>query len=143
MADFAGRLLLVRVADMVCAAEAGAVREILPVQRATRIPGAPVAVAGLINVRGDLVPLIDGARLLGRVAAEATGAVVLMRWRDAAVAVTVDEVLDLVPVPDTDLAAQESLVGIDPAVVRAVGRHGDRAFVVLDLDALLEPLLTA
>jgi purine-binding chemotaxis protein CheW len=143
MADFAGRLLLVRVADMVCAAEAGAVREILPWQRATRIPGAPAAVAGLINVRGELVSLIDGARLLGRAAPEAVGAVVLMRWRDAAVGLTVDEVLDLVPVPEADLAARESLVGLDPAVVRAVGRYGDRTFVVLDLDALLEPLLTA
>jgi purine-binding chemotaxis protein CheW len=143
MADFAGRLLLVRVADMVCAAEAGAVREILAMQHATRIPGAPAAVAGLINVRGELVSLIDGARLLGRAAPEAAGAVVLMRWRDAAVALTVDEVLDLVPVTAADLSAREDLVGIDPAVVRAVGRIGDRTFVVLDLDALLEPLLTA
>jgi purine-binding chemotaxis protein CheW len=143
MADFAGRLLLVRVADMVCAVEAGAVREILPWQRATRIPGAPAAIAGLINVRGELVSLIDGARLLARAAPEAVGAVVLLRWGDTSIAVTVDEVLDLVPVPATDLAARENLVGIDPAVVRAVGRHGDRTFVVLDLDALLNPLLTA
>jgi purine-binding chemotaxis protein CheW len=143
MADFAARLLLVRVDDMVCAAEADVVREILPLQRATRIPGAPTAVTGLINVRGELVPLIDGARLLRRPAPEATGAVVLMRWGDTAVALTVDEVLDLVPVPATDLAGRETLVGIDPAVVRAVGRHGDRTFVILDLDALLGPLLTA
>jgi hypothetical protein len=52
-------------------------------------------------------------------------------------------VMDLVPVPETDLAEREHLVGIDPTVVRAVGRHGDRSFLVLDLDALLGPLLTA
>jgi purine-binding chemotaxis protein CheW len=143
MADLAGRLLLFRVADLACAAETGAVREILPLQRATRIPGAPAAVEGLINVRGELVSLIDGARLLGRAAPQAAGAVLLMRWGEASVAVTVDEVLDLVSVSEAGLAAREDLVGIDPGVVRAVGRHAGRSFVVLDLDALLGPLLTA
>ena len=143
MAHFAGRLLLFRVADLMCAAEAAAVREILPLQRATRIPGAPAAVLGLINVRGELVSLIDGARLLGRATSGTVGAVLLMRWGETPVAMTVDEVMDLVPVPETDLAGREQLVGIDPTVVRAVGRDGDRSFLVLDLDALLGPLLLA
>jgi purine-binding chemotaxis protein CheW len=143
MADFSGRLVLFRVGDLVCAAVATAVREILPRQRATRIPGAPIAVQGLINVRGELVTLIDGGRLLGRDATGQGGVVVLLRWGDLGVAVTVDEVLDLVPVAAGALAPREELAGIDPAVVRAVGRHGDRSFIVLDLDALFGPLMAA
>jgi hypothetical protein len=52
-------------------------------------------------------------------------------------------VLDLVPVAASALAPREELAGIDPAVVRAVGRHGDRSFIVLDLDALFGPLMAA
>jgi hypothetical protein len=33
------------------------------------------------------------------------------------------------------------LPGVDPAVVQAVGRHGGRHFVILDLDALCAPVL--
>jgi purine-binding chemotaxis protein CheW len=144
MDDFSGRLVLFRVGQLVCAAPATAVREILPGQRATRIPGAPSAVQGLINVRGELVTLIDGSTLLGlepdpgRVAA-----VVLLRWGELGIAVTVDEVLDLVPVTGSALAPREDLAGIDPAIVRAVGRQGDRSFIVLDLDALFGPLMAA
>lgn len=67
MADLDGlRLVVFRVSDLVCAADVRAVREILPPRRATRLPGAPLVIAGLINVRGELVPLVHGARLLGR-----------------------------------------------------------------------------
>jgi purine-binding chemotaxis protein CheW len=143
MDDFSGRLVLFRVAGLVCAAETGAVREILPLQRATRIPGAPAAVQGLINVRGDLVTLLDGARLLGRTMEGPAASLILMRWGDVGVAVAVEEVLDLVPKSEADLADREQLVGLDPTVVRAVGQHAGRTFIVLDLDALLGPLLAA
>jgi purine-binding chemotaxis protein CheW len=144
MADFSGRLVLFRVGGLVCATQAAAVREILPRQRATRIPGSPAAVQGLINVRGELVTLIDGATLLGRDDdAGRGGVVVLVRWGETPVAVTVDEVLDLVPVGAGAMAPREELAGIDPAIVRAVGRHGDRSFIVLDLDALFGPLMAA
>jgi purine-binding chemotaxis protein CheW len=143
MADFSGRLVLFRVGDLVCAAQAAAVREILPRQRATRIPGAPAAVQGLINVRGELVTLVDGGTLLGRDATGRGGVVVLVRWGELSVALTVDEVLDLVPLGAGAMAPREELAGIDPAIVRAVGRHGDRSFIVLDLDALFGPLMAA
>lgn len=142
MDDFSGRLLLFRIGDLACAVAAATVREILPLQRATRIPGAPGPVAGLINVRGELVTLVDGARLLGRDAGAGGGSLVLLQWGAAAVALAVDEVLDLVHPSSAELSARDELIGLDPTVVQAVGRHADRSFVVLALDALLGPLLT-
>src|SRR5438093_12208277 len=59
------RLLVFRVGNLVCAAEVDAVREILPRLPTTRIPGAPPVVAGLVNVRGTLVTVVEGWRALG------------------------------------------------------------------------------
>ena len=58
------RLLVFRVGALLCAAEAERVREILPRLATTRIPGAPPAVAGLVNVRGTLVTEVEGWRAL-------------------------------------------------------------------------------
>src|SRR5437868_4412788 len=58
------RLLVFRVGSLVCAAEAERVREILPWLAPTRIPGAPPVVAGLVNVRGTLVTVVEGWRAL-------------------------------------------------------------------------------
>src|SRR5438045_2388126 len=58
------RLLVFRVGNLVCAAEAERVREILPRLATTRIPGTPPLVAGLVNVRGTLVTVVEGWRAL-------------------------------------------------------------------------------
>jgi purine-binding chemotaxis protein CheW len=144
MADFSARLLLFRVADVVAAVEATAVREILSTQAATRIPGAPAAVRGLINVRGELVTVVRGAQVLGRAETnEGEASLVLLRWGGTSVAMAVDAVVDLVSATDVQITAREDLPGIDPAIVRAVGVHDGRSFLVLDLDALFRPLLVA
>jgi purine-binding chemotaxis protein CheW len=147
MADFSARLLLFRAADALVAIEATAVREILSTPVVTRIPGAPASVLGVINVRGELVTLVHARRLLGReeeLPGPGDGSpLVLLAWGGVVVAMAVDEVVDLVPAGDVELTPREELPGIDPRLVRAVGMHAGRSFLVLDLDALFRPLLAA
>ncbi len=133
--------LVFRVGDLVCGADVAAVREIVAGRPATRLPGAPESVTGLINVRGDLVTLVDGRRVLGRTEGDG-GAVVLLRVAERTVGFTVDEVIDLVTIPDDEISPREELPGVDPRVVAAVGRRGDSSLVILDLDALLGPVLS-
>src|SRR2546422_1252594 len=59
------RMLVFRVGSLACATEVDQVREILPRLPTTRIPGAPPVVAGLVNVRGTLVTVVEGWRALG------------------------------------------------------------------------------
>jgi chemotaxis signal transduction protein len=99
-------------------------------------------VEGLINVRGELVTLLRGRTLLGRDEGAGDGrTLVLMRWGAVGVAIAVDEVVDLIPAGDAELTTRDDLPGIDPTLVRAVGVHAGRSFLVLDLDALFRPLL--
>jgi purine-binding chemotaxis protein CheW len=143
MRDLAGvRILVFRVVDRLCGADVGAVREILPRQAATRVPGADEAVAGLINIRGQLVPLVDGSRALGHSTDGGGQTIVLLEVSEQLVGFTVDEVIDLVSVAADDLSDRGDLPGVDPRLVRAVGRRGDDSFVLLDLEALLTPILS-
>ena len=142
------RLLVFRVGGLACAAEAEAVREILPRLPATRIPGAPLAVAGLVNVRGSLVTVVEGWRALGQPepdGAAGGGTTVLLQVGAGrrTLGLVVDEVLDLLAVPSDQLERRPSLPGLDPKLVRAVGRRAGEVFVVLDTDALLAPILTS
>ena len=175
------RLLVFRVGALVCAAEVDQVREILPRLPTTRIPGAPPVVAGLVNVRGTLVTVVEGWRALGlpapptpptpappatapssslEVAAGST--IILELGGDAAgaaggagggaekedglhrlIGFTVDEVLDMLAAGENTLEDRHDLPGVDPTLVRAVGRRNGDVFIVLDVAALLGPILTS
>jgi purine-binding chemotaxis protein CheW len=152
------RLLLFRVGRLVCAAEAERVREILPRLEPTRIPGAPPVVAGVVNVRGTLVTVVEGWRALrqpepqpdgegggGGASGGASGTTVLLEVGGGkkVLGFTVDEVVDLVSVGGEGLDRRQALPGIDPTLVRAVGRRAGQLFVVLDTDALLTPILSS
>jgi chemotaxis signal transduction protein len=103
-------------------------------------------VDGLVNVRGSLVTVVDGWRALGQPAAgEGEGTTVLLEVgpERRPLGFTVDEVLDLLAIPDDQLEPREALAGVDPRLVRAVGRRGEQLFVVLDTEALLAPILTS
>ncbi len=148
MSDAAAvRLLVFRVGSLACAADVESVREILPRLAVTRIPGAPPVVAGLVNVRGQIVTVVEGWRALHQAApqeSDAGGTTMLLQVGGGRVlGFTVDEVLDLLAVPDAALERRDALPGVDPTLVRAVGRRAGQPFVVLDTDALLGPILSS
>ena len=152
------RLLVFRVAGLACAAEVDQVREILPRLPTTRIPGAPPVVAGLVNVRGTLVTVVEGWRALGQhpptappLPDAAAGSMIILELGSGEaeegrsrklVGFTVDEVVDMLAAGDTTLEDGAGLPGVDPTLVRAVGRRHGELFIVLNLAALLGPVLT-
>jgi len=156
------RLLVFRVGALACAADVDQVREILPRLPTTRIPGAPPVVAGLVNVRGTLVTVVEGWRALGlpppsplpSPEAGPAGSTIILelgKGEDAGnegggtskqlIGFTVDEVMDMLAVGETTLEDRKGLPGVDPTLVRAVGRRNGELFIVLDVAALLGPIL--
>ena len=133
-------------------------REIVPMRKLTRLPGAPGHVLGLINVRGTIVTVIDLARRLEPQspvwqdpdASESPtteqppepaseGAILLVRRGQGLVGLAVREVLD---VRALDLSEIESAL-LSVGAVRGVIQHGDTPIVVLDLHALIKQVLLA
>jgi chemotaxis signal transduction protein len=71
--------------------------------------------------------------------------VVLLRLQDGRrlVGLTVDDVVDLVTVARDALQDRTVLPGVDPVLVRAVGRRDGGSYVVLDTAALFAPVLAS
>ncbi|HET8632866.1 MAG TPA: chemotaxis protein CheW [Gemmatimonadales bacterium] len=131
-----------RVGDLRCGAPAGIVREILPRMAATRIPGVAAAIAGLVNVRGALLTVLDAHELLHQTRRPGDeGAILVLQAAGRLIGLEVGEVRDFLTLPDAAVAPREQLPGVDPSVVRAVARHEGDHFIILELDALCAPLL--
>lgn len=133
--------VVVRVGGLICGLPAMVVREVLPAMTPVRLPGAPAAVAGLLNIRGVILTVVDGAALLGRAREPADeGAVVLVESHGRRLGVLVGEVLDFAELPAATVASASALPGIDARYVHAVAPGEGGMVILLDLDALLGPL---
>lgn len=134
------RLLLFAVAGTVYGCEIGAVREIVPLRHATRLPGAPAYVRGLVNLRGAIVTVIDlPARLAGTSAAE-DGSVVLAEFGNKQVGLAVDEVRDvqLLSPERFEPASGDVARG---GIVRGLGHLDDGVVIVLEVPAVIRQVM--
>lgn len=97
------KILLFTLAGRRHCATLGSVREVIPVQPATPLPGAPRHVRGLINLRGSIVTVLDAAMSeYGVLADDATASILLIERGTRVAGVVVDEVHDI-GVLDKDL----------------------------------------
>ncbi|HEY9228192.1 MAG TPA: chemotaxis protein CheW [Gemmatimonadaceae bacterium] len=134
----ASATLLFRVGGRLYGCDIRDAQEMVPFRPATRLPGAPSHVMGLINVRGTVVTVLDlGNRLDATRQATDDGTILLVRHRDRLVGVAVDEVVD-VRTLDIDASRADEAGG---AIVRGVATTEDGAVVVLDLDGLIRQVL--
>lgn len=139
--DIAPRqLILFRLAERIGGIELDTVREILPPRPATRLPGAPTWVRGLVNVRGTVITVVDlVARLSGR-PARADGPLMLIEHDGRVIAVAVDDVLEVRPLPPE---GWETPVGdlLPDGVVYAMGEIDGQTVLLLDIRGLLTNVL--
>ena len=134
------RLLLFAVAGTVYGCDIGAVREIVPFRRATRLPGAPAYVRGLVNLRGAIVTVIDlAARLAGGTAAD-DGSVVLAGYGNKNVGLAVDEVRDVQILPPGRFEPATGDVARG-GIVRGLGHLESGVVIVLEVPAVIRQVM--
>ena len=134
--------VIFRIGALICAAPAGIVREILPRLPATRIPGVVEAVEGLVNVRGTLLTVLDGHVLLSQARrAEDEGAIIVVEVGGRRYGLSVGQVVDFLELPEHAIAERADLPGVDRRLVKAVGIRNGVHFIVLDIDAVVAPII--
>jgi purine-binding chemotaxis protein CheW len=120
-----------------CAIEAGYVTEVIRLGELTRLPGAPAHLLGIINLRGDLLPVFELRKLLNAATlepSEHTRILVLGRQGPEA-CVLADRVHELAHVVSSAIIAQSPALGSARDYLRGVTRD---ALVVFDAVALLD-----
>lgn len=136
----AGQLLIVELRGGLYGIDSGVVREIVPLLDATRLPGAPPHVRGVVNLRGQLLTVVDvGHRLTGTPADTPEGSIVVVTMAERALGLLVDDVhdvqeLQLVPAEREVLARADGLL-------TGLGRLGDEVVLVIDIPELVRQTL--
>lgn len=131
--------LTFRLATEQYALAGNVVREVMRWRAPTPVPGAPPLLPGVINQRGQVLPLIDARLLLGLAAAAPDRAtrLIWVHHDEIEAALLVDAVDDLIAIDPAHLEPPPAnLTGPAQKAIRSVYRHHDRPVAILDPAAI-------
>jgi purine-binding chemotaxis protein CheW len=117
-----------------------AIQEIMYSQETTRVAKAPAVIAGLINLRGQIIAALDMRARLGLSSRDlaAKPMNVIVRMPDCVLSLIVDRIGDVVAVGETQFEAVPDTVS-EPtrSMLRGAYRLEDSLLLVLDLDRVV------
>ena len=116
------------------------VQEVLRVTEIAPVPGAPPYVLGIINLRGNVVTVIDTRDRFGLPQHELTDAsrIVIIESEDQVVGILVDSVAEVVDLSVSKIDSAP-IVGNDESsfYIQGVATRSDKLLIIVDLKKLL------
>ncbi|EAR10095.1 chemotaxis protein CheW [Reinekea blandensis] len=120
------------------------VKEIIEIEAITRVPMMPDFICGIINLRGQVVPVIDLARRLGRDASVTTkkSCIVLVEVHHQGssqfIGMMVDEVNEILEIDEQHTQPPPEFgTDIRTDFIQAMGRVDERFIILLDVNHVL------
>ena len=135
-----GQFISFTVAEEEYGLELLGVREVIRVREITRLPLAPSFIRGIINLRGDVIPIIDLRERLGLDAQEATAMtrVIVVQVEGQLLGMVVDSASQVVRIPAEHIEQAPLLLGrLSRELIAGVGKIDDRLVTLLDVSAVL------
>jgi purine-binding chemotaxis protein CheW len=137
----AAQLSTFSVAGHLFGVEVTVVQEVIRYQPMTRVPLAPAALAGLINLRGQVITAVDLRRLgFPDRAADELAMDVIVRTRNGLVSLLVDRIGDVVEVAEEAFEEPpETVQGTIRELIRGAYKLDRALLLSLDVQGAVDP----
>ena len=118
------------------------VTDIIELQKITEVPDMPEYVRGVINLRGQVIPVID-LRLRFRMEPreyDDRTVITVVQIRDASIGFIIDTATEVQDIPEKDIDPAPSFHGNEEKqkYVAGLGKVGEQVTILLDVDKLVE-----
>ncbi|HPD04906.1 MAG TPA: chemotaxis protein CheW [Spirochaetota bacterium] len=116
------------------------VHEILRIPEITRLPNAPEYIKGVINLRGNVIPVVDIRMRFGMPSVPVTelSRIIVVEIGEKLVGLMVDNVYQVIRLSRSRIDEPHELIeGISTEFINGIGRLQDRLIVILRLDNIL------
>ena len=131
------RLVTFTLGDRICGIPVDRVQEVLPGRPRSRVPLAPDDVAGLVNLRGQVVLTVDLRRRLDMAAHTEEQMMVVVFVGDETVSLLVDRIGDVIEVSDDQFELPpQTLSDALRSVILGCYKLSDQLLLALDVDAV-------
>lgn len=132
--------VLCKIADAEYVLPAADVMQMESFEGATRVPGAAAEVAGLVQIRGRVVPVLDMRVVFGYATIERTidSRIVVMKRGERTVGLLVDSAREVLKVPEAEFHPPPPVVAQQTeGLVKAVAQVGSRLLMLIDFTKVI------
>jgi purine-binding chemotaxis protein CheW len=132
--------VLCRIADVEYVLPAADIVQMESYTGATRVPGAAAHVAGLVQIRGRVLPVVDMRVVFGLPPKDVSidSRVVVMKSADRTVGLLVDSAREVLKIPESDFQPPPPVVAQQTeGLVKAVTQKGDRLLMLIDFTKVI------
>lgn len=129
-----------RLGDEDYAIEITTVKEIILVEGITKVPQMPACIEGIINLRGNVIPVLDLRKRFGIAsgAADEHTRIIVTRMEGRIVGMIVDAVSRVMKIPKASIQPPpETIASIAGAYLVGVVKLGERMQLLVDIDKVL------
>ncbi|OHD13816.1 MAG: hypothetical protein A2086_07610 [Spirochaetes bacterium GWD1_27_9] len=116
------------------------VKEILKEKKFTRIPNALEFVIGVLNLRGEIMPVIDLARMFHLPSASENSevkSIIIIKVENLLIGLVIDQVQHVIPLRKADIQPPSPLLGsINERYIEGVVEINNKLYVILDTEAI-------
>ena len=116
------------------------VKEVIRIREITRLPRAPSFVKGIINLRGDVIPIIDLRDKFGLEHQDYTSMtrVIVVDVDGRLIGMVVDAASQVVRIPSDQIEPPPPIVGgLSVEFIKGVGKLDERLIILLNIDRIL------
>ncbi|SDK46157.1 chemotaxis protein CheW [Natronincola ferrireducens] len=112
------------------------VETIEKVTEITRLPNAPHYVKGVINLRGEVVPIIDLRKRFNMEKGELSdeSRIIILSLEEMIIGMLVDSSSEVLTIEQNDIDNSSNLIGsFEEDYIKGIGKAGDRMIIILDI----------
>ena len=136
------RWVTFRLADEIYGINVMQVQEVLRMTEIAPVPGAPSSVLGIVNLRGNVVTVIDTRELFGLPSSETTDQtrIMIVECNKIIVGLLVDSVAEVVNIQNTDIDSAPAIGNEDNSrYIQGVFSKNGEILILVDLNRLMTP----
>ena len=134
--------IVVQIGNEKYGIDIGYVDNIIRLQKITRVPKAQVYFKGIINIRGEIVPVMSIRTKMGLeddVFTNASRIIILKIEEKGSLGVIVDEVCEVVTLSDSEIEKSNvNATHTKDSFINGVGKNGDQLISLLEINAIVD-----
>ena len=134
------KYIIFKINKEVYAIDVKSVNNIIQMPKITQVPSSPKYYRGVINLRGEIIPVMSLRRKMNYdddCFTNSSRIIILNIGEDNLLGIVVDEVNEVLDISSKDIEQPSQFIKNDASVVSGVGKIGDMIISILSVDSMI------